>query len=174
MKQIPDTLYHGSDRRIEGALKPVLQNTTADHVHSQAAVFATERVDLAAVFMSPTYHLSSIGFENDIAYICIWGSREAFKDSGGYLYTLPAASFKKVGKEYEYQSFDAVLPITTTFFDSVVDGMMQCAVQVYFIDDETIFDKIVTNKEHRAPILRDLVSENQKEAVNVKAFSREA
>lgn len=170
MKEHPGALYHGSERRIEGALQPILQATTADHIHSRATVFATERIDLAALFMSPATHLSSIGFENDIAYICIWGSRKDFEDRGGYLYELPAESFEKVGKEYEYQSFQSVLPITATFFDSAIDGMMNCGVQVYFINDETIFDKIVINKEHRAPILRGLISENQRNSINIKAF----
>jgi hypothetical protein len=163
-------LYHGSERRIKGPLQPILQTTTADHIHSRAAVFATERIDLAAVFMSPAKHLSSIGFEENIAYICIWGPRKDFEDHGGYLYELPIELFEKVGKGYEYQSFRAVLPTATIFFDSVVDGMIKCDVQVYFIDDESIFDQIVTNKEHRAPILRGLISENQKSGMNIKAF----
>ena len=83
-------LYHGSPIRIEGSLKPILRSGAPDYIHTQPAVFATERKDIAAVFMFPTDTLASIGFENDIAYICIWGTSKEFapNDKGGIsLYT---------------------------------------------------------------------------------------
>jgi hypothetical protein len=172
MNQRPEKLYHGSNHRIEGPLRPILRNDTSDHVHSRAAVFATERIDLAALFMFPFEHIASIGFEEDIAYICIWGLREAFdKDRGGYVYELPIDSFQKIGKAYEYQSFEPVQPIAVQFFKSVIQGMMACGVQVYFVNDNPAFDSIVADKEHRAPILCNLVSENQRNNLNVKGFN---
>ncbi|MEK9160183.1 MAG: hypothetical protein AAB383_05650 [Patescibacteria group bacterium] len=150
MTQKPQKLYHGTNKRISGALKPI---------------FATERLDLAALFMFPFDHIASIGFEEDTAYICIWGTPEAFeeKDFGGFIYVLPSTTFEKIGKDYEYQSFEAVEPETTKVFESVIDGMMDCGVQVYFIDDEAVFDQIVADKKNRAPLLKTLVSENEKE-----------
>lgn len=163
MEKRPERLYHGSNHLIEGPLHPILRKSTGEHIHSKAAVFATERIDLAALFMFPSEHIASIGFEEDIAYICIWGLRTEFdKDNGGYIYELPADSFQKIGKDYEYQSFEPVQPITTKFFPSLIQGMMECGVQVYFINDDPTFDRIIANKEHRAPILRNLISENQK------------
>jgi hypothetical protein len=172
MKKQPQKLYHGSNHLIQGSLNPVLRKDAgSDYIHSRAAVFATERVDLAALFMFGFEHIASIGFEEDIAYICIWGSSEEFnEDNGGYIYELPVDSFEKIGKDYEYQSFQPVQPRGMKFFDSVINGMMQCGVQVYFINDDAVFDQIVADKEHRAPILRNLVSENQKEGINVKEF----
>ena len=168
----PSKLYHGTSRRISGAFKPLLKKDTEDAVHTKAAVFATERIDLAALFMFPFDHLASIGFEEDIAYICIWGTAEEFdeKDTGGFIYVLPSETFEKVGKDYEYQSFEAVEPEATKVFESVIDGMMACGVQVYFIDDEATFDEIVANKKNRAPLLKTLVSENQDEEMNVMEF----
>src|SRR6266481_438348 len=161
--QKPEKLYHGSSRKISDALKPVLRGSTADHVHSTPAVFATARKDIAAVFMFPLTTLASVGFEQDIAYICIWGSMEEFKpkDQGGFMYILPSANFEKVGKEYEWQAFHEVMPVEVQEFKSVVDGMMECGAQVYFINDEALFDRIVSEKDRRAPILRQLISENQ-------------
>lgn len=173
MAKTPERLYHGSNHRIEVPLRPILRKSTNDHIHAKAAVFATERVDLAALFIFPFEHIASIGFEQDIAYICIWGLREEFdKDHGGYIYELPVDSFQKIGKDYEYQSFEPVEPMAVKLFDSVIGGMMECGVQVYFINDDPTFDKIVADKEHRAPILRNLVSENQKEDLNIKQFGR--
>ncbi len=151
-------LYHGSSLKIEGVLKPV--------------VFATDRADLAALFSFPVDRLSSIGFEQDIAYICIWGTPEQLDGNRkGYLYILPDDTFEKVGKDYEWQSFSLVKPVEIKEFDSVIDGMMATGVQVYFINDDPAFDKIVADKDNRAPILKKLVSENQKKNINVKKFN---
>lgn len=172
MNQQPEKLYHGSSHRIEGPLRPILRNDTSDHMHSRAAVFATERIDLAALFMFPFEHIASIGFEEDIAYISIWGSRQEFDDDhGGYLYELSVDSFQKIGKDYEYQSFEPVQSIGVQFFESVIHGMMACGVQIYFINDDSTFNKIVADKEHRASILCNLISENQKSDFNAKRFN---
>ncbi|MDP2651038.1 MAG: hypothetical protein Q8O98_00425, partial [bacterium] len=89
---MPKELYHGSARRIDGALKPVLEQHTPDHVHAKPAVFATERLDIATLFMFPTDTLHSIGFEQDIAYICVWGTYDEFrgKDKEGFIYVFSA------------------------------------------------------------------------------------
>ena len=159
MTQKPQKLYHGTSRRISGS-------------GAKAALFATERIDQAALFMFPFDHLASIGFEEDIAYICIWGTPEDFeeKDLGGFIYVLPGDTFEKVGKDYEYQSFEAVEPESVKVFESVIAGMMACGVQVYFIDDEALFDQIVADKKNRAPLLKSLVSENQESENNVIEF----
>ena len=171
----PKKLYHGSSRRIDGPLQPILIKDLPDHIHSQPAVFGTARQDIAALFMFMPYShaIFSIGFEQDIAYICIWGMGEDFLGSGheGYLYVLPSNTFEKVGKEYEWQSFEEVMPIEVQHFDSVISGMMKCGAQVYFIHDDQIMDQIVADKHNRAPILKKLVSENQKRNVNMKRFS---
>lgn len=49
--------------------------------------------------------------------------------------------------------------------------MMRCGVQVYFINDNTTFDRIVEDKNSRAPILKKLPSENEKKSFNIKKFS---
>ncbi|HEY4507092.1 MAG TPA: hypothetical protein VJH71_02990 [Candidatus Paceibacterota bacterium] len=172
----PEKLYHGSSRKIEGLLIPILNQDSPDHVHTRASVFGTDRVDLAALFMfsSPIRSIFSIGFEQGIAYICIWGSSaEDFMggDHEGFIYVLPSETFEKVGKEYEWQSFEAVKPQEVKHYQSVIEGMIECAVQVYFINDDPTFDLIVTNKFNRAPILKNLVSENQKRNINVKIFN---
>jgi len=166
-------LYHGSSMKIEGTLKPVLRKATEDHVHEQAAVFATERLDIASLFMIPSWALSSIGVEQDIAYICIWGTREAFApmDPGGYVHVLSRDGFKKVGKDYEWQSTAHVAPMATKRFASIIDGMMECGAQVYFIDHDPIFDRIVADKHHRTPVLIEETSENMKHNKNVRRFS---
>ena len=97
----PPFLYHGSGHFIEGPLHSVLEHKTLNHVHDRPAVFATARMDIASLFMFPLDTLASIGFEEDIVYICIWGTYEDFaiKDHGGFLYIFPPESFEKVGKE---------------------------------------------------------------------------
>ncbi len=47
--------------------------------------------------------------------------------------------------------------------------MMACGVQVYFIEDEEIFDEITVRKS-RIQLLKKLISENQKKEINVKKF----
>jgi len=169
----PLYLYHGSSHKITGPLQPVLRQDSPEHIHTKPAVFATARADIAALFMFPLTTLASVGFEQDTAYICIWGKPEEFaaKDSGGFLYVLPGENFEKIGKEYEWQSFQEVTPLEIRQFKSVVNGMIELGVQVYFIDDNPTFDKIVTNKNNRAPILKTLISENQKQNLNVKSFN---
>ena len=168
----PEKLYHGSSFRIEGLLKPVLQRATEDHIHQQPSVFGTERADVAGLFMFPPDILTSIGFEQDIAYICIWGTLEEFipKNTSGFLYTLSSATFEKVGKEYEWQSFEPATPIEVKEFPQSIAGMMSLGIQVYFINDDILFDKIVADKNNRTPILKSLISENQKLGINIKLF----
>ena len=163
-------LYHGSPSEIKGELKPVLKHSTLEHVHTKPAVFATERIDVASLFMFPLGVLASIGFEQDIAYICIWGKPEEFKlkDKGGYVYIFLSENFEQVGKDYEWQSFIPVIPKEVKRFESVIDGMIACGAQVYFINDEKIMDAIVANKDNRASILKTLTSENQKLNKNFK------
>ena len=169
---MPDVLYHGSAQRIDGPLTPVLRHGSEDHVHTRAAVFATERLDIASRFMIPPDSLSSFGFERDIAYICIWGTPEEFarRDPGGYVYVLPGTAFKKIGKWYEWQSFEPVEPTETKHYPSVIGGMIECGAQVYFIDDDPTFDDIVRDKENRAPILAARISENARQGKNVRPF----
>ena len=168
----PHELYHGSSNRIEGALTPILQHTTDDHVHTRSSLFATERKDLATLFMISPKALCSIGFEHDIAYMCLWGTSEtsASQDQAGFLYTLPTITFEKIGKGYEWQSFESVVPSHVTEYPSALDGMMACGVQLYFIDDDATFDRTVEEKDNRAPLLRNRLSENQKMGKNVRLF----
>jgi hypothetical protein len=168
----PEHLYHGSSQRIDGPLAPLLRHGSADHVHARAAVFATERADLASLFMIPGDVLSSIGFEQDIAYVCIWGTREEFaaRDRGGFLYVLPGEPFEKIGKWYEWQSFGAVTPSDVRRYDSVIDGMIETGAQVYFVNDDPTFDVIVRDKHNRAPLLAAMTSENQRQRKNVRLF----
>ena len=163
MFQKPKFLYHGSPYKIEGLLRPVLKQDSSDHIHSQPSIFATERVDIASLFMFPIDTLASIGFEHDIAFICIWGTREEFrpKDNGGYLYTLSADTFKKIGKNYEWQSFESVKPLEIKKYDSVIEGIISCGAKVYFVNDNDIFDRIRDNKNNRMPILKNLKNENK-------------
>lgn len=158
MKERPDILYHGSTRLIEGVIEPVLLRKTVDHIHEEPAVFATARMDIAALFMLPKEVLASIGFEQDTAYVCIWGTEKDYraKDQPGYLYELPSVGFEQVGKGYEWQNFKVVLPSRVRTFDSALDGMMGLGVKVYFINDEEIFDRIVALKGNRWDILKDL------------------
>lgn len=171
-REKPEKLYHGSSKRITGTLKPVLEHGTLDHEHTKPAVFATARLDIAALFMFPLEVLHSIGFEQDISYICIWGTDEDFKpkDMGGFIYVFSSANFEKIGKDYEWQSFKEIMPIEVKEFSSVTGGMLECGVQVYFINDDTIFNRIVKEKNNRLPILRELISENQKQKKNIKFF----
>ncbi len=175
MKTTPKKLYHGSTRKIQGALRPILvtKHEGEDYLHNRPAVFATARIDLAALFMSPTEALASIGFEQDISYICLWGTVEEFgaKDKTGYMYVLPSEPFEKIGKGYEWQSFTAVEPIEVLGFSTSLEGMIECGVQVYFINDNETFDRIVADKENRSTILKNLISENSKRNKNVKAFT---
>ncbi|MDP3792590.1 MAG: hypothetical protein Q8Q89_02570 [bacterium] len=163
MFQKPKILYHGSSQKVDGSLQPILKQDSPDHVHTRASVFATERINTAALFMFLFKdHIASIGLEQGIAYICIWGTAEEFAphDKGGYIYILPSDSFEKIGKEYEWQSFEPVQPIEVKKFKSVIDGMIECGVQVYFINDDKIFDQIRDNKDDRISILKKLKSEN--------------
>lgn len=169
----PELLYHGSAERIDGPLAPMLRHGSADHVHERAAVFATERADLASLFMIPSDALSSIGFEQDVSYICIWGTPEEFAahDSGGWLYVLPGEKFEKIGKWYEWQSFESVTPSDIRRHVSVIDGMIENGAQVYFVNDDPTFDAIVRDKDRRAPLLARLTSENQRQGRNVRLFT---
>jgi len=157
--QKPQVLYHGSFCRIDGSLEPILKQDSSDHIHTRASVFATDRKDVASLFMFPfKEHIASIGFEDGTAFICVWGTSEGFspKDKGGYLYTLPSNTFEKVGKEYEWQSFESVKPLEVKKYDSVIDGMFSCGAKIYFIDNEETMNKIRNNVGNRIPILQKL------------------
>ncbi|MDO8676821.1 MAG: hypothetical protein Q7K16_04245 [Candidatus Azambacteria bacterium] len=123
--------------------------------------------------MFPLDTISSVGFEQDIAYICIWGKPEEFtlSDKGGYIYVFSSNNFEQIGKDYEWQNFLPVLPKEVKQFNSVVNGMIYCDTQVYFVEDESIMDHIVADKDNRAPILKDLISENQKIGKNFRKFN---
>lgn len=164
MTNKPTNLYHGSTRKLDGPLEPILVQGNEDYQHAKPAVFATARKNLAALFMCPKEALVSIGFEQDIAYICIWGTSEEFQkiDAPGYLYVLPPDTFQKIGKEYEWQSFESVTPKEILEFPSALTGMMECGVRVYFINDDSVFNQIVKQKDQRMPLLKNLISENAK------------
>ena len=166
-------LYHGSPYKIKGELKPVLKHSTLEHIHNKPAVFATERIDIASLFMFPLDTLASVGFEQDIAYICVWGKPKEFtlRDNGGYIYIFSSDNFEKIGKDYEWQSFLSLLPKEIKQFNSVINGMIYCNAQVYFIEDDSIMDRIIADKDNRAPILKDLISENKKIGKNFKKFN---
>lgn len=168
----PQELYHGSNSNIDGLLRPILETSSPDHIHTKPAVFATERMDLAALFMCPTTILHSIGFEQDISYMCVWGTVAEFmkKDSTGFIYVLPPDTFEKVGKGYEWQSFIDVMPISVKIFPKSLLGMIDNGVQVYFINNNSMFDQIVENKNHRALILKKLGSENERLNKNIRKF----
>lgn len=169
----PQKLYHGSSNKIDGPLQVILRQDSPDHIHTRASVFATGRADVASIFMFQfNEHIASIGLEQDIAYICIWGTPEEFspRDKGGFLYVLPVTSFEKVGKEYEWQSFESVFPMEVRRHESVIQAMMQYGVQVYFINNEDVFDQIRDQKDNRSTILKDLTSENQTQGLNIKSF----
>lgn len=163
---MPAPLYHGSSRLIEGPLEPVLVAGTEDHTHERASVFGTELRSVAALFMFPMEALASIGFEEGVAYICIWGTPEEYasKDAPGYLYVLPADTFEKVGKGYEWQSFSPATPQEIVTYPSALESLITEGVQVYFVNDDATFDRIVADKERRMPVLRTLVSENERAA----------
>lgn len=152
-----NNLYHGSTRKIEGALQPVLVHASEDHVHDRASVFGTEDISTASLFMMPSDTLFSIGKENGISYVCIWGTPEEFaqKDTGGYVYVLPRDTFEKRGKEYEWQSDVAVTPSEVRYYPSVLDGLIENGARVYFINDDKVFDEIQTHKNSRLEILKD-------------------
>lgn len=166
----PINLYHGSSHEIKGELRPTLKHDIADHIHDKPAVFATERIDVASLFMFPEDILASVGFEQDIAYICIWGKSEEFKirDKGGYIYVFSNDKFQQVGKDYEWQSFTPVTPKEIKKYSLVIEGIIDCFGQVYFVDDDNIMDKIVANKGDRGSILKDLLSENEKLGKNIR------
>ena len=42
----------------------------------------------------------------------------------GFLYILSAINFEKIGKEYEWQSFESVQPLEIKKFKSVIGGMI--------------------------------------------------
>lgn len=155
----PAQLYHGSARRITGPLQPVLLQSTEDHVHAAPVVFATENAAVASLFMFPGAEvLSSYGFEQGIAFICVWGTYEEFKDKdhGGCLYVLPSDTFEKVGKAYEWQSPVAVTPSDVICYDSVLDGIKQNGGRIYFVNDDHLFDLIRDHKDSRLEILKDV------------------
>jgi hypothetical protein len=155
----PSVVYHGSPRKIDGPLQPILlESELVDESHDRPAVFATEDVATASLFMMPNDALFSIGREQGISYVCIWGTPEEFteKDRGGYVYVLPIDTFVRRGKEYEWQSDVAVLPTEVRHYDSVLEGMRENDVRIYFINDDELFDRIQADKNRRLEILKDM------------------
>ncbi len=158
MSPKPTHLYHGSLHKITGPLEPILLASSPNHIHTEAAVFATENIAIASLFLSPVETLVSVGFEEGIAYICIWGTPEEFreKDTGAYMYILPAKTFEKRGKAYEWQSREAVVPDEVRFLPSVLDGMKELGVQIYFITDDELFDRIQAQTDGRLEMLESV------------------
>lgn len=158
MTSKPMVLYHGSSQKIEGELTPVLVKSSEDHLHNLPVVFATEDIAAATLFMMPPSVLFSIGLEQGISYVCIWGTPEEFakKDHGGYLYFLSSETFVKRGKGYEWQSDVAVMPQEVKSYGSVLDAFRENGVRTYFINDDELFDRIRAKKEPRLEILKDV------------------
>lgn len=151
-------VYHGSTRKITGPLLPVFVQSSEDHIHQIPVVFATDNEAIASLFMMPSDALCSIGYEQNAAYVCIWGTPEEFsvKDRGGYIYVLPGDTFEKRGKFYEWQSVTSVLPIETKYFTSVLEGLVKNNVRIYFIQDDHLFDLIRIHKNSRLELLKDI------------------
>ncbi|MFA5935949.1 MAG: hypothetical protein WC787_03810 [Patescibacteria group bacterium] len=158
MEDKPPVLYHGSTKKNGGSFTPMLLQSTEDHIHSKPAVFATEHAGIASLFMMPEDALFSIGYEQGIPYVCIWGTAEEFisKDRGGYLYLFSSDTFEKVGKEYEWQSFQPVEPREARHFSSVLDAFRETGVRIYFIQDDALFDMIQANKQTRLETLKNV------------------
>lgn len=154
----PTNVYHGSTRKIDGPLQPVLLKSSEDHLHDRPAVFATDDIATASLFLMPHDALFSIGREQGISYVCIWGTPEEFqkKDRGGYLYVLPSDTFEKRGKAYEWQSDVAVAPREVRHFATALDAFRRNGVRVYFINDDDLFDRIRDNKDTRLQILKEV------------------
>ncbi len=156
--ETPATLYHGSPSKIDGALQPVHLPPDEDRIHPGPAVFATAHKGLASQFMLSPDILSSFGYEQDIPFVCVWGTPEEAlaKDTGGYLYELPSETFAKIGKEYEWISDVAVTPTHITHYPSALRGMHENGVRIYFITDDGLFDRIQRDKMHRLETLNEI------------------
>lgn len=148
----PTTLYHGSTRHTTGSLQPTLAAAPESKVQKRV-VFGTDNVAAAALFMFPDA-LCSFCFEGDDVFICIWGTQERFKDRAGYLYTLPAKTFVKGPKAYEWVSEVSVRPLEVRSYSSVLYGMQVNGVEIYFVNDNKVFDEIQAAKSGRLAILR--------------------
>lgn len=161
----PSVLYHGTAIRNLKQLVP--QNKSIRDPEEGPVVFATTRKDLAVCFCLPTDDSwVKIGVGNNKCEIVISDERRFRQlDQGGIVYELPSTTFtcdiNKGMKELEWTSKEPVVVHGQTKYKSVLDGLIQEGVTVYFVSQD-FFEQYVKNKEKRSEMLSGVISENQK------------
>ncbi|MEN9604568.1 MAG: hypothetical protein RJB39_253 [Candidatus Parcubacteria bacterium] len=167
------TVFHGSGTRGLKSISP-RQESVRDPKEGPV-VFGTSRLRLACMFMSPDTRDSWTkkgSFSNTYYFIISNEKRYRDGDKGGSIYELPADTFYREegkGMQIEYVSKTEVPIIKEREFDSTLDALLWCGVQVYFIDPETL-QKIWKAPDNGLDILKTLTSENMKQGKNVQQF----
>lgn len=178
-KERPPFVYHGSANVDIVELKPRALKIRSDK--EGPVVFAAPDIGLAAEFIVPTDDTwTSKGLINGIPYVIINGEKR-FKDMdrGGAIYKLPSDSFfydPKLGMgKHEWISKESVLPLSSTKYKSGLEAMIDNRVQVFFIEDDTLFKSLdnFQSISYLIDTLSGLESENQKQKRNVIPFEHD-
>lgn len=171
----PDTptLFHGSGTRGLTLIHP-RQESIRD-VYEGLVIFASSKLRLACMFMSPSTRDSWTrkGSFGDVYYYVI-SDEKRFRDGdkGGSIYEVPSDTFYRVegkGMSTEFISQVEVSVVKERDFDSTLDALLWCGVQVYFVTQEE-FEKFGKSWEEGLALLKTLTSENQKQNKNIQSF----
>jgi hypothetical protein len=105
-------LLHGSQRCIEGELKPCQACDSSKEEGNLCGVYATNEIAVAifkAVARRPEQKSSLMGWDFDGNVKKFYGANIALAD--GYVYILPTDNFKPVqGDDSEFVSVSSILP----------------------------------------------------------------
>lgn len=137
----PQILFHASSDSNIAAFQPRIGKRRDENEGAQ--VFATPSKALSTMFIVPTNDSwTQTGSIDGEPYIVI-SDKERFEslDNGGSIYLLPSDSFdtdleKGLG-ELEYTSTQTVEPISSEFYPSGLQAMVEQGVLVFFVNQET-------------------------------------
>jgi hypothetical protein len=147
----PPVMYHGS---INGEIEEFEPRTALERPNEEAKVYATPDIDIALMSMVNRF-VSNGGVVNGRRFACIPMTESEFtsQDQGGYLYEIPADSFRVndgigLGND-EWVSTVPVAPTRKTYFPSLYETLLKQGTEVYFIKPEQIAEiKHLQDDEH--------------------------
>jgi hypothetical protein len=147
----PELLYHASHDTTIDEFEP--RNNFPRFEGEGNLVFATQYVQLAAMFLSPLDIPTEISVYGDRYVIFINADEAEYiqKDKGGAIYSFSSVQFEvdpTIGMgESEWTSIEPVRPISKTIYATSIEAMDMYGIERYFVDTVTM-ERIQADPAH--------------------------